>query len=585
MPERNRTDGEMQSADPPNFPFPLTDLLDSSSDGLIVVDGDNVVRFVNDAGGALLGDQGSLVGRAVQSLLAAPHGEYLAELVTMARQYGRERSRRVLSPHVSNNAGAALAASVTRIDRALDRAREIDLRDHVDGRSHVVKRHREIADNPWVLIQLSDITRQQRVETELRRLSMHDALTGLPNRMLLLDRLDRAIARMRRNGLSGAVMYLDVDRFKAINDTMGHRVGDDVLRQVAGRIQRTVRAEDTVARMGGDEFVVLCEGVDSRHDMMELASRLGEAVEVPIDVEGEVISTRASIGVVVFDPCDSGSGEAFLGDADAAMYEAKRNRSAPVLFSPAMRPDGSRAAAIRTQLTTAVHDRLIGLAYQPIVNVSDRAVVGVEALARWSDPVLGEVPPAEFLPIAEELGLLEALGDSVFEAAAADYPALADHFGRSLWMSVNISSGQVSPHLVDGVRRVKQATEGGGLYLELAESSVVDSDIALGDLEQTVSEGAGLLVGNFGSGLFSLRTLSRLPAAGFKIGRGVVRDLGDGDESVFHAAVSVGEALSMQVVAEGVETESEAEAVERLGCRWAQGFYFGKPSNVEQLTA
>lgn|GEM_PF-3477683 len=578
--DRGRSVGESN-----DFPFPLADLLDSTADGLVVVDHHNIVRFVNETGTVLLGEQGSLIGQRVDALMPGVHGEYLAELVEMARQYGRERSRRVLVPPTSHSGPVALSASVTRIDRSLSRAREIDLRDHVDDGGHVVSRHREISDEPWVLIQLADVTRQQRVEADLRRLSMHDALTGLPNRMLLIDRLDRAIARMRRNHLAGAVMYLDVDRFKSINDTMGHRTGDDVLRQVSGRIQRTLRAEDTVARMGGDEFVVLCEGIDSPDDVMELAVRLSEAVAQPISVAGEVVLTRASIGVVLLEPDSTGTGEGFLHDADAAMYEAKRNRSGPVLFERGMRPNGSRISAVRARLTAAVSGGHIGLAYQPIVNVADGAIVGVEALARWSDPVLGDVAPNEFLPVAEELGILNELGDSVFEVAASDYPALTEHFGRSLWMSVNISSGQVCSHLVDGVRRVKNATDGGGLYLELAESSVVDSDIALGDLEQTVNEGAALLVGNFGSGLVSLRTLSRLPAAGFKIGRGVVRDLGAGDEAVFQAAVSVGAALSMRVVAEGVETEVEAEAVARLGCQWAQGFYFGKPSSIEQLTA
>jgi diguanylate cyclase (GGDEF)-like protein len=418
---------------------------------------------------------------------------------------------------------------------------------------------------------------------DLAHAGTHDGLTDLPNRTLFDDRLKLAIARKRRSQVPLAVLFLDVDRFKVVNDSLGHPAGDELLRTLAGRLQKSMRPGDTVARFSGDEFVILCEGLAELHDLIRVADRILEAVASPVSVARRQMRVTGSIGIAVA-ATGNDDGDALIRDADAAMYQAKRQGGARFnLFDDEMRAQSVALLEAEQALRHVVANGGMRVAYQPIVRVADQRPVGVEALARLSTSG-GITADAEFIPLAEEIGLIGIIGKQVLQQAcrkAAEMrKARAD---PPLRLFVNISPAELeSPGLVDHTASVLKSSrlEPSALVLEMTETTLMAKvDRILVTLESLKSLGVGLAIDDFGTGYSSLAYLPRFPVDLLKIDRSFVASLGaaPADRAMVSAIVSLATALGIEVVAEGVETPAQLAALQELGCDLAQGYLFSPP--------
>jgi diguanylate cyclase (GGDEF)-like protein len=418
---------------------------------------------------------------------------------------------------------------------------------------------------------------------DLAHAGTHDGLTDLPNRTLFDDRLKLAIARKRRSQVPLAVLFLDVDRFKVVNDSLGHPAGDELLRTLAGRLQKSMRPGDTVARFSGDEFVILCEGLAELHDLIRVADRILEAVASPVSVARRQMRVTGSIGIAVA-ATGNDDGDALIRDADAAMYQAKRQGGARFnLFDDEMRAQSVALLEAEQALRHVVANGGMRVAYQPIVRVADQRPVGVEALARLSTSG-GVTAGAEFIPLAEEIGLIGIIGKQVLQQAcrkAAEMrKARAD---PPLRLFVNISAAELeSPGLVDHTASVLKSSrlEPSALVLEMTETTLMAKvDRILVTLESLKSLGVGLAIDDFGTGYSSLAYLPRFPVDLLKIDRSFVASLGaaPADRAMVSAIVSLATALGIEVVAEGVETPAQLAALQEIGCDLAQGYLFSPP--------
>ncbi len=435
--------------------------------------------------------------------------------------------------------------------------------------------------------------------------TLHDALTGLPNRVLFEDRLGLALTRARRRGTQTAVLFLDVDRFKIVNDTLGHRAGDALLREVAERLRTAVRASDTVARFGGDEFAVLCEELSDERDALRVASSLHAALSVPCQLAGDlggeaeslVLST--SVGVAVARGREA-TPEELLRDADAAMYRAKElGRSRTELFDERLRARLDARMRVERELHQALEARELRLVYQPVVSLRTGGMRSVEALVRWDHPERGTLGPGAFLPIAEESGLIVKIGEYVLREACAQAVAWRTRLAAEapLPIHVNLAARQLSQtNFVDTVVRILAETGATAhdIALEITESSVIENTLLAGDMLRDLKAlGFEILLDDFGIGYSSLGYLQQLPIDVLKIDRSFIDALdgadaeGDGRASaIVRAIVGMADALAIDVVAEGVETDEQARISQALGCDLAQGFLFARPERpetVEQL--
>ena len=437
--------------------------------------------------------------------------------------------------------------------------------------------------------QFQDITERKTMEVELRYQALHDALTGLPNRTLLLDRVTHSLAGARRRGTSVGVIFLDLDHFKLVNDALGHAVGDVLLMAVARRLADVVRANDTVARLGGDEFVVLCEDIAPK-DFAAVASCVGAAFETPIAVQGRELHVSASLGVVI--ATESHTPDDLLRDADVAMYKAKeRGRARIQVFDEQLRQEAADRFDGEAALRRGIASDEFCVFYQPIVTVATGAPVGVEALIRWRDPQRGLVSPAEFVPLAEETGLIVPLGEWVLAEATRQVQQWREHLAGcvDLSVAVNLSARQLD--VADLVATVRGALARSGLppealHLEITETVLMDdverSIELLGDLRGL---GVRLAVDDFGTGYSSLSYLKRLPVDTLKIDRSFVDGLGSDmhDSSIARAIVNLGTALDLDLLAEGVETERQRGALQELGCQLAQGYLWSPPVAADRF--
>ncbi len=403
----------------------------------------------------------------------------------------------------------------------------------------------------------------------------HDALTGLPNRVRLLEVLSRALAA----GTSPTVVFLDLDRLKIVNDSLGHETGDELLVRVADRLRAAVPPGDLVARFGGDEFVVV-SGVRGRADAEQLTDRLLSAVAEPVLLDGRQVTPSASAGVVLADPRESATDA--LRDADIAMYRAKhRGGSGHVLFDEGMRTRAFDRLELEGQLRDGLAAGQFVVHYQPVVDLqAGGAVVGFEALLRWQHPERGLLTPAAFVDLAEETGLIVPLGEWVLRTAAAEVRGWADHVDvRGLTLSVNLAAQQLAtPGLLHAVSDCVRALGPWSLGLELTESTLMaDTGPVRAVLDQLAASGAALSIDDFGTGYSSLSYLTRLPVATLKIDRSFVTDLGQSADAatVASAVVGLGDGLRLRVIAEGVETEEQRRTLREMGCRYAQGYLFG----------
>ena len=429
-----------------------------------------------------------------------------------------------------------------------------------------------------ILINARDVSERKTFEAELKNLAFHDTVTGLANRPMFIEATRQALARGRREDSTLAVLFLDLDDFKEINDSLGHTVGDEVLVAVAQRLDGAVRGVDTAARFGGDEFAVLLEDVGSQA-AADAAQRVLNLLAAPARLGGREITLRTSLGVSVTVAGDTRTAEELIRDADAAMYTAKREgKGGYRLFEPAMHADVLHRLELRSDLERAIEAGELELHYQPVVRLGDGSVSGFEALLRWHHPERGMVSPVEFIPIAEETGLIVPIGRWVLHEATQHACRLEEATGGPLRMNVNLSAKQLQHGGI--VADVKSALAASGfaperLVLELTESVLLeDGDLAILRLKALKGLGLRLALDDFGTGFSSLSYLSRLPVDVLKLDRSFLRD---GAPALTAGIVGLGAALQLEVVAEGIETDDQWYALQALGCDYGQGFYFSRP--------
>jgi diguanylate cyclase (GGDEF)-like protein/PAS domain S-box-containing protein len=438
---------------------------------------------------------------------------------------------------------------------------------------------------------LADALERARNEEEMRRQALHDPLTGLANRILLYDRLTQGLTRAGRLGTRLAVMCLDVDHFKTLNDTFGHRAGDELLTEVGSRIQGLIRASDTVARFGGDEFVIVYDGVRDEADAEALAARVLESLRRPFDFDDGQHRMSASIGIALSDATNLDA-QLLLRDADIALYRSKeRGRSTWTVATEAMRVDVIERSRTNRDLERAIDEDELFLAYQPIVSLGDGALSGVEALIRWQDPVRGLIMPGHFIPVAEETGLIFRVGEWVLREACAQAAAWRKEFGERapLPMHVNVSAQQVAnADLPLTVRDILEETglAPSDLAVEITESALPeDLDAPMEVLADLRMMGVAVVLDDFGTGYSSLSYLDRYPIDTLKIDRSFVSPLGDPGvpAPIVTAIAGMARAMAIGTVAEGVETIEQVAAVATLGCDRAQGYYFARPGTPDKV--
>ncbi|MBN1242960.1 MAG: EAL domain-containing protein [Spirochaetales bacterium] len=568
-------------------------LVDRSRNGIIIVDGHGRIEYANasadrslgdipphesyEALRARLGEKAGLPPVGVDAdHLDLSGGSWEAAWVPVAGRSGKPRGWALILHDETRRASAETALRETNED--LERLVAI----RTSEAESAVERLREELD-----------TRKQ-TEKQLFFYSLHDSLTGLPNRSLLLNRLDLAVQRMRRDrAWRFAVLFLDFDDFKRVNDTYGHSMGDAFLREVAGRLVRCVRTVDTVARLGGDEFVVLLDEARSIDEAREVAERISEDLAVPIFKDGRSIIPSASVGVL-FPERDYRNPEDVLRDADIAMYEAKgtgKNRFA--VFEERMRLRVQERSRLVDGLSEAIVTRAIGIAYQPIVDLATRETVGREALARWRHPVLGTVEPEVFIPIAENSGLAQPLGIYVLREACAAAQARRNGHPEeeTRHLSVNVSAVQLTdPGFPDTVLGVLERTgfPANSLYLEITENALMTGgDVTKPGIDRLRAAGVRFELDDFGTGYSSLSYLHRFPVDIIKVDRSFVSDLAPDDpegmpkaqvaRGIVKGIISLAHEFGIKIIAEGIETEEQAELLLGYGADFGQGFLFGRP--------
>jgi diguanylate cyclase (GGDEF)-like protein/PAS domain S-box-containing protein len=525
-------------------------VFDRNPVGMAVLDGAGRVLEANRALGALLGrDPSDLLGRHLHDFAAADD-------VGRFRVGSGERRLR-------HERGHDLWAVATAIDLPE-------------------------AGGGAMLVCLDDATGRRNTERMLLHAALHDSLTNLPNRRLLRDRLDTALARAHRSASTVAVLFIDLDRFKEVNDTLGHDAGDEVLVGVAGGIHSALRSCDTVARLGGDEFVVVCEDVSDDNDVTRLAERLLEGIRRPVHVRGHTVSVTASIGIAVAGPRASSS-EELLRLADLAMYRAKNGSEKAYVVADetveAQLTQGPRTRDLLAELRHAIQADLLQLHYQPVVRV-DGALIGLEALVRWPHPRLGLLMPQDFLPRVAGTELAGPLSDWVLRAAVRDAASWHD---PGLRVSVNMWAAEVArPGFADTVAMLLTwaGLQARGLYIELHEHDLPEAGPGLADeLDQLRRLGVGLAIDDFGTGGTSLAGLRRLPVDTLKVDRSFVAGcLDDPEDSAVVAAVATAaRAAGRHALASGVETADQLTLLRDLGYESVQGYLTGAPAPLIDL--
>ena len=439
---------------------------------------------------------------------------------------------------------------------------------------------------------LAEAIVRQSAEDRVRHQALHDPLTGLPNRSLLLDRLNHWATRAERDRSTAAMLFVDLDNFKVINDALGHDHGDRLLCAVAERLTNELRPSDTIARVGGDEFVVFCEDITSEREALAMVERLVRALEDPFDLGGQSQHATASIGIAIGD--GQTLPEVLIRNADAAMYRAKeRGRARYELFDDEMRERSISWLETEGELRRAIENGELRNVYQPIVTPDDGRIIGFEALVRWHHPERGVVAPLDFIPVAEQSGLIVPLGRTVLEQACTE--AVRWNRDRSgidrLRVAVNFSPRQLShPSAVAGVVEVLEETGLAPdlLCVEITESALVeDAAATLSTLTKLKAMGVQLALDDFGTGYSSLTYVRRFPIDALKIDRSFIDGITGSteDEAIVTAVLSMGRALGVNVVAEGVETEEQASRLSSLGCELAQGYLFSRPVAPEDVDA
>jgi diguanylate cyclase (GGDEF)-like protein len=436
-----------------------------------------------------------------------------------------------------------------------------------------------------------DITERKRAEGEVRRLAYHDALTGLPNRLLLRDHLDLAMAQTRRGGPGLALMFLDLDRFKVINDSLGHASGDGLIREVGGRLRAAVREGDTVARLGGDEFVLLLLGVDDPTTAVRVAEKVLASLRQPFEIEGRELFVTASIGVSLH-PADGRDAETLLKNADVALYRAKEvGRDNCQLFAPAMTTAASERLDLESELRRALGQGELEVFFQPLIDLDKSAPYGVEALLRWRHPARGLVLPSDFLPLAEATGLLLPMGAFVLGTACRQVRQWEREGLGQLAVAVNLSARQFQdPGVAQQIFHVLADTglAPSRLQIEITETSAMQNAAAAATtLRELKDLGVRVALDDFGTGHSSLAYLKLFPVDILKIDQSFIRGLpGDAeDAAIATAVIGLARSLELDVVAEGVETTEQCYFLRARDCARAQGQLFSLPLSAPDCAA
>jgi diguanylate cyclase (GGDEF)-like protein/PAS domain S-box-containing protein len=481
--------------------------------------------------------------------------------------------------------GSAYAGSETEV-------LECSLR-HSDGTLRQFEiLHTNLLDNEAVrgiVLNARDVSERKAFEDQLAHQAFHDPVTNLPNRALFVERVRHAVARNRREHNGIAVLFLDLDDFKTINDSLGHAAGDEVLREVAERLATTVRTSDTAARFGGDEFAILLEDVVSAQEAADTAERVLESLTEPLRLDQKEIIVRSSLGISVVEGESPADAEELIRNADAAMYIAKRDgKGGYRLFEPAMHEGVLARLELRADLQRAMVSDQLELHYQPLVRLGDGSVSGVEALLRWRHPERGLVGPDEFVPLAEEMGLIVPIGRWVLREGCRQARAIQLQAPRAtpLTMSINLSVKQLQHS--DIVGDVREALADSGLApetltLEITETVMMtDTDLAVQRLEELRALGVRLAMDDFGTGYSSLSYLSRFPVDILKMDRSFLAAGATPEASgLATAVVALGQTLNLDVVAEGIEFPEQCATLRALGCGLGQGFYFARPMDAD----
>ena len=546
-------------------------IVETASEGIWTIDENDVTTFVNHSLAKMLGyEPEEMVGKSVLDFIDPAHHEEEQRNLARRREGIRERHELRFRAKDRSEVWTLMATSSL-----------YDAEGAYAG----------------ALAMVTDITAQRlagaenrRAQGVIRHQGLHDTLTGLPNRALFLDRVDHALRRTEREHQALAVFVIDLDQFKLVNDSLGHEAGDELLRLVASRLASAVRPGDTVARLGGDEFAVLCEPLPSELTATLIANQLLAALEEPVVLQGNDHVVSASIGIAVSIAASAPAD--LLRDADAAMYQAKAaGRGRAELFDGEMRARVLGRLRTESALRAALANKdEVYVHYQPFVSLRSGRIVGAEALARWRHPDWGPVSPVEFVPVAEDSGLIHQLGAHVMRRAAHDCAAWQDHPGFA-GIAVNISTRQlvVADEVLTLVRDVT-AAEGitpGFLTIEITESVFIEHlDAARSALMSLAGQGFRLSLDDFGTGYSSLSYLANLPFDCVKIDRSLIRDIAKAPRCAALAAaiVHMGHALELQVIAEGVETQEQVARLKTVGCDIAQGTYFGRPMPPKVLT-
>jgi diguanylate cyclase (GGDEF)-like protein/PAS domain S-box-containing protein len=544
-------------------------VLDTAVDGIITIDAAGVVQSVNRAAERLFGyAPREIVGRNVKILMPEP---YRSEHDGYLERYLRTREPRII--------GSGREAEGRRKDGTTFPV-ELSVSE-VD------------TDPPLYTGVVRDITERKRLEEELTRQALHDPLTGLANRTLVLDRLQHALSRLERHPGVVALLFIDLDRFKVVNDTLGHEAGDELLVQIAARLEATVRPGDLVARLGGDEFVVLCEDLGNAAAAESIARRLVETVRSPLPLRAGEAFVSASVGVVT----DTGQRTAseLLGDADAAMYRAKeQGRARYIVLDDAARARADDLLQLGADLHRALDRGELTALYQPLVHLTSGEVLAAEALVRWQHPRRGLLAPGAFLPLADDLGLTSVLDSWMLRAASRQAASTGRLTGRPVGAWVNLSSRSFADRrLVDTVTDALRdaGLDPGLLTLEITEGALMQDAAATVRVLRALKDiGVQLAVDDFGTGYSSLAYLQQFPVHALKVDRSFVAQLdgpaeqAEASAAIVQAIVNLAAGLGLTTVAEGIETAGQLAAVTALGCDLGQGYFLGRPTAGENLS-
>lgn len=612
--ERRQTEEALRSATALNQA-----VFDGATMTMVATDPHGVIRLFNVAAERMLGySAAEVVGRCTPALVHV-HEEveaYARELTielgrtvatgfeafviravmtgkdqrewTYVRKDGSTLPVEVTATVLRDEAGNILGylGMATDITQRLQAQRVIE-QAQLELETQVQRRTAELAHSNELL--QAEIAERASVERQMREMAHYDVITGLPNRNLLRDRLEQALAHARRRGEQVAVMFLDLDRFKNINDTLGHAVGDALLAGVARRLASTLRTTDTLSRIGGDEFVVVLPEVNSEIQVSVVAEKMITALSQPMEVRSHVMHVSTSIGICLF-PQDGDTIDLLLRNADTAMYQAKAGgRNTFRFFTEHMNIEADQRFRLESALRSGVRGDELKLHFQPLIDARNNRVMGVEALARWFSPERGYVPPGEFISVAEETDLIVEIDSWVLRTALDQAARWRADGVDDLTLAVNLSARQFRrKDLVDFVAGELQRTGYPAhlLELEITESSLMHNVTeVIGTLDRLVQLGIKLAIDDFGTGYSSLSYLKRFPVHKLKIDQSFVRDIGrtDNDLAIVRMIIGLGQTLQLDLLAEGVETAEQLRTLHELGCERFQGYLFGKPQEANQV--